>query len=573
MATSQRNAAGDKPARYGGDVRISHAPRVTDGLARYGGDVRISDDEWVKDERTGEMRLSEKGITRQKEDILTKADQLRVVISEWYPENDTTAFKKRRIRLPNGRSVWRVYRPEFRRMLADYEDGKIDGIIFYDIDRLARQPRDLEDLIDLVEYYKRPVETVTGNIDLRTSNGRAMARVLVAMANKSSEDTARRVARARLQIAREGRGSRFSGSRRRFGYREDGTLNTAEAKVIRNAAKRFLAGESMTGLVKFFNESGQRPVIARYWSMPSVRQILLSPSIAGIAVYNGTLRKENQEGRPRNLISDPRGVALRDASGNYIIGEWQPILSVQEWEALVTEYERRKKGRVFSAKGTRKYLLTGLLRCGRIRDDGSVCNRSINGFMRRYKSGRIVYTYRCPGKNAGGCGGIERSMPKLDNLIEDLLFAHIAANAPDDSQLSVVPDDNDPDVIALADVQERLFNLRKGYAAVPRTVSDDTMFNVVPQLEASERELKAKLAKKARTRAGRLARSKSAEDVRREWDAAAGDVGVRRAILSRYLKAVVIRKSNRRGPGGLDYEAIEPVWREEGDIMPDEPVA
>jgi site-specific DNA recombinase len=67
-------------------------------------------------------------------------------------------------------------------------------------------------LIDLVEYHKRPVETVTGNIDLRTSNGRAMARVLVAMANKSSEDTARRVARARLQIA-QGDGGRGSSCR------------------------------------------------------------------------------------------------------------------------------------------------------------------------------------------------------------------------------------------------------------------------------------------------------------------------------------------------------------------------
>jgi DNA invertase Pin-like site-specific DNA recombinase len=55
--------------------------------------------------------------------------------------------------------------------------------------------------------------TVTGNIDLRTSNGRAMARVLVAMANKSREDTARRVARARLQVAQERRGSRFTGYR------------------------------------------------------------------------------------------------------------------------------------------------------------------------------------------------------------------------------------------------------------------------------------------------------------------------------------------------------------------------
>jgi site-specific DNA recombinase len=164
-----------------------------DRLPGYGGDVRMSEDQWVKDPQTGELRLSEKGITRQKEDILALADKLGVRITRWYEENDTTAFKKKRIRLPNGRSVWRVIRPEFRQMLEDYEDGAIEGVIFYDIDRLARQPRDLEDLIDLAGHYKRPVATVTGEIDLRTSNGRAMARVLVAMASKSSEDTSRRV--------------------------------------------------------------------------------------------------------------------------------------------------------------------------------------------------------------------------------------------------------------------------------------------------------------------------------------------------------------------------------------------
>jgi DNA invertase Pin-like site-specific DNA recombinase len=547
MTELERNSAGDRPRRYGGDVRIS-------------------DDEWVTDVRTGELRLSEKGITRQKEDILAKAGQIGAEVAEWYTENDTTAFKKKRIRLPNGRSVWRVYRPEFRRMLADYEDGKIDGIIFYDIDRLARQPRDLEDLIDLVEFYKRPVETVTGNIDLRTSNGRAMARVLVAMANKSSEDTSRRVARAWLQSAQEGRGNRWVGRRRRFGYQSDGTVNEAEAEVIRGGAKRFLAGGSWNSVVRFFGESGHPPLRAQRWTTVSVQQILLNPSTAGIAVYNGSLRQENQEGRTRYLGSDPVGTALRDAAGNYVMGQWPGVLAVKDWEAIVAESEGRRKGRVASAAGTQKYLLSGLLRCGCIREDGSMCNRSMSGCVQHRKSGPR-YAYRCPSKEQGGCGGIDRNMTKLDQLIEDLLFAHLAANAPAAPDLSVVPDENDPDVLALADVHERLLNLRKGYAAVPRTVSDDTMFNVVPQLEASERELKARLARKARAQAGKLARSVSAEDVRREWDEAAGQVGVRRAILSRYLKAIIVRKSGRHGPGELDYESIEPVWREDGEVL------
>ena len=124
MSTERRGSAGDRGPRWGGYVRIS--------------------DDVKSRSKPGEMRLSEKGITRQKEDITELAGRLGGEVVELYPENDTSAYKKRRIRLPNGRSVWRVYRPEFRRMLADYEDGKIDGIIFYDIDRLARQPRDLK---------------------------------------------------------------------------------------------------------------------------------------------------------------------------------------------------------------------------------------------------------------------------------------------------------------------------------------------------------------------------------------------------------------------------------------------
>ena len=90
------------------------------------------------------------------------------------------------------------------------------------------------------------------------------------------------------------------------------------------------------------------------------------------------------------------------------------------------------------------------------------------------------------------------------------------------------------------------------------------MFSVLPQLEATERDLKAKLRKKAKVRMGRVSLAKTPEEVRHEWDDATDNL-VRRAILSRYLKAVIIRKTDRRGPGELDYSAIEPVWCEDGE--------
>ncbi|MEU8995388.1 recombinase family protein [Streptomyces caniferus] len=57
-------------------------------------------------------------------------------------------FKKCKIIKPDESVGWMVLRPEFRQLLADLAHDAIDGVAFYDLDRLVRQPRDLEDLID-----------------------------------------------------------------------------------------------------------------------------------------------------------------------------------------------------------------------------------------------------------------------------------------------------------------------------------------------------------------------------------------------------------------------------------------
>jgi len=74
---------------------------------------------------------TERGVLRQIEDIYERAAQLGWTIVEIYVENDTSAYKKRRVFLPDGRAVRRVVRPEFRRMLDDFYHGRVDGIIVW----------------------------------------------------------------------------------------------------------------------------------------------------------------------------------------------------------------------------------------------------------------------------------------------------------------------------------------------------------------------------------------------------------------------------------------------------------
>ncbi|MDJ0340784.1 recombinase family protein [Streptomyces sp. H10-C2] len=530
-------------------IEESRKPRQAGAL------VRISDDPFE----------TERGVTRQKEDIAELAARAGWQVSKIYEENDTSAYKRRRITLPDGRSVWRVIRPEFRQMLKDYEDGVIDGLIVYDLDRLARQPRDLEDLIDLVDHCKRPVIGVTGSLDLMTENGKAMARVLMAMANKSSADTARRVARERLQRAQDGRSK---ASRRAFGWKEDRvTVEPAEAAALKWAILRFTAGDSWSGIVKKLQDGDVLPPGGTKWYLGSLKNMMLSPKVAGIATYNGVLRQlaapaqADQEGgeEGRTAAPSPKDRAVRDARGQYVKGPAQPVVTVEQWEALIDEYERRREGRDFTAHNTRRYLLSGLLRCGRPREDGTLCNKTLVGIT-THRDGREMVVYKCPGRVNGGCGGTQRLMAKVDELIEDLLFLHLQTNRPDDdADQAPEPESNDPAAAELEDVRNRLDLMRTGMR--DGTVTTETFFAVVPGLETREKKLTADLARSRRSQAARSRQLRTVEEVRAEWDAPTTTTAGHRALLGQYLSAVIVHPARHMGRGGFDHASIEPVWK------------
>ncbi|ARF53179.1 recombinase family protein [Streptomyces gilvosporeus] len=188
----------------------------------------------------------EAGVDRQLEDAEDTRARLRWgPFAKVYRENDTSAFKKRKVIKSDGTIDWIVLRPEFRQLLADLANDVIDGVIFYDLDRLVRQPRDLEDLIDIVEYVKRPVTGATGGrMNLINDSDRHMARMMCVMALKSSEDTARRIARQHLSAAQNG----LAQGRIAYGWvrkgEHKGQLVPDEADIVIRIFQDFMTGES-----------------------------------------------------------------------------------------------------------------------------------------------------------------------------------------------------------------------------------------------------------------------------------------------------------------------------------------
>ena len=266
-----------------------------------------------------------------------------------------------------------MVRPEWENILTALRRGECNALMVPDIDRAMRDPRTLEDLINVVEYYGVYVASLTGNIDLTTDAGISAARSLVNQRNQESRNTSRRVMDGLRHAAMKG--TNHGGPNRPFGWRNDRIrLNKREAAHIRREVPRILAGVRPITLAREWNERGIPTVNGKEWLAATVKNIFIGPRIAGYVIY--------------------RGEILYDADGNKVRGQWEPVLTGDEYEAVTAKWKPHQRipsrlGAIGRGKGT-YYLLSPFLRCGK-------CNSRMLGGRRNTRNGPVEF-YRCPAK-------------------------------------------------------------------------------------------------------------------------------------------------------------------------------
>ncbi|WP_448319263.1 recombinase family protein [Streptomyces sp. CO7] len=355
---------------------------------RVGIYLRISDD-----------RLKErKGVGRQEEDCRALAASLGWRVIEVYVDNDVTAADRRK------------KRKDYLRMLADLESEHIDAIVAWHPDRVYRQPRELEDLIDLIEAKGAEIRTcLTGRIDLNTPAGRLNARMLGIIAKYEVEHKQERVQRKVLELVKAG--TIHNGGHRPFGYIRiyegegprrkviEDRIDEDEAKHVRVWAQRALEGESLYSLVTDANGKGIKTSTGGPWSYQGMRFMLMSGRIAGL--------KEHK----------------REVVGKAV---WPAIITEDEHKALrALLKDRSEQAKANGAQRTstaQKYPLSGLVRC-------SCSERHIKMTTAR-SSNRKGSVYRCPPKGEGGCGGRSIRIDDLERVMEKLLFARLEEVEP-----------------------------------------------------------------------------------------------------------------------------------------------
>lgn len=458
---------------------------------RVGVYLRIS----LDDERTG------LGIERQRYDSAALCNRLGWQVAKVYADENLSAYKRS------------VDRPAWEEMLADLEAGLIQGVACYDVDRIARQPKQLERLIDLYETKRGLVfATVAGEIDLSSADGRFLARLLVNVANKASADTARRVARAQLQRAQQGKVA--GGGARPYGYERDNvTVVPEEAAVIREAAGRILAGDTLISICKSFDSRFPTPGTSTKWVRTVLRSILLNPRIAGLRSYKGSV-----------LISD---------DGSPVKAVWEPIVSVETWEqltAVLTDKSRQANG----GRVDRKYLLSGILACP--------CGARMSGAV-----SKGVPEYRCSPDR--GCGRTRRKAKALDEYVEKELLDYLERQSfqpvGDVAAESVLDGE-------IAEAERSLSALIDEWTA--GRISDAVFFTAQARKEAALNELKGQRAQEKRRR---TMQTPVGAGVRDKW--AGLTLPQRRAVLMEVVQAIKVYPKPVTAPKRFDEQYYEMV--------------
>jgi site-specific DNA recombinase len=110
------------------------------------------------------------------------------------------------------------------------------------------------------------------------------------------------------------------------------------------------------------------------------------------------------------MLLSPRLVGMREYNGQLIQGDWEPIISMEEWQAVkaILKDPARYK---YERGGLPRYLLSRLVHCGHC--DAKMYSRKIRG-------NRVYYC--SPTAPKGGCGKVSRAAEPLEELITEAIF-------------------------------------------------------------------------------------------------------------------------------------------------------
>jgi len=211
-------------------------------------------------------------------------------------------------------------RPGLKQLLADIEDGLVDVVVVYKIDRLSRSLMDFSKLVEVFDRNSVTFVSVTQSFNTTTSMGRLTLNILLSFAQFEREVTGERI---RDKIAASRRKGMWMGGVPPLGYEvKDRKLieNPADSAQVRWVFDRFIEIGSGTELARDLAARGVTTARGHRIDKKFIYRMLNNRVYIGEAVHKG----------------------------NSYRGEHEAIIELDVWDkahAILTESPRKRAAR------------------------------------------------------------------------------------------------------------------------------------------------------------------------------------------------------------------------------------
>jgi site-specific DNA recombinase len=232
-------------------------------------------------------------------------------------------------------------RPALQRLLKDLENGQVDVVVVYKIDRLTRSLVDFAKLVEIFDAKNVSFVAITQQFNTTTSMGRLTLNILLSFAQFERELASERV---RDKLAASRKKGKWTGGSVPLGYdRKDKRLlvNPVEAKTVRMIFDQYLTLRSFQKVIAELNAKGivtkKRPIAAKI--------------VGGIRFTYGPLAY---------LLKNRTYLGETGHNGRWYPGEHDQIIDRHKFERVQQLLKSNTHGRTVRRQSSGA-LLTGLL--------------------------------------------------------------------------------------------------------------------------------------------------------------------------------------------------------------------
>lgn len=279
-------------------------------------------------------------------------------------------------------------RTEFRQMIEDAKNGKIDIILTKSISRFARNTVDLLETVRELRTLGVEVRFEKENIHSLSGDGELMLSILASFAQEESRSISNNIKWAVQKRFKEGK---HNGRFNIYGYRwveQDLVVEPEEAKVVKIIYANYMKGISAEMTEKQLAQMGVKAMKGGPMKSEVIRSMLKNITYTG----NLLLQKEYTP----DPIAGKSKLNKGELPQYFVENHHEAIIPMKEWQAVQDERARRRKLGAHANRAINTTCFTSKIKC-------SKCGKS---FRRSGKSqGKdkdTYYIWRCRNKSEKG---------------------------------------------------------------------------------------------------------------------------------------------------------------------------